>query len=72
MLFQPDFCSIAIMNSEKKHCFRNHQSGWKRFNRDKKSSPLKSTSRISNECTQLISASLLNLEGSYARNKLKE
>ena len=36
-----------------------------------KSSPSKGTSRRPTKCIYLVSASLLNMEGSYTRNKVK-
>ena len=41
-------------------------------NKVEKLRPSKSTSRNPTKCTYLISASLLNLEGSYARNKTQK
>ena len=44
----------------------------KRFNKGKKSRPPKGASRTRTNCTYQILASLLDLEGTYARNKLKK
>ena len=61
---------------EKKHCvcdafFLIAKVGKRGSIRVKSQSQPKSTSRAPTKCTYVISASLLNLEGSYARNKLK-
>ena len=47
------------------------QSWYNGFDGAKKSRLPNSTFRVPTECTYLISSSQLNLEGSYARNKLK-